>query len=43
MDRSAETAEGGGLVSPTRRELLAGAAKAGALVSGAVLLGACGG
>ena len=43
MDRSPETAADGGLVSPTRRELLAGAAKAGALVSGAVLLGACGG
>ena len=43
MDRSPETAADGGLVSPTRRELLAGAAKAGTLVSGAVLLGACGG
>jgi peptide/nickel transport system substrate-binding protein len=43
MDRSPETAADGGLVSPTRRELLAGAARAGALVSGAVLLGACGG
>jgi len=42
MDRSPERAAASRLVSPTRRELLAGAARAGAVVSGAVLLGACG-
>src|SRR5215472_2433238 len=42
MDRSPERAAASRLVSPTRRELLAGAARAGAIASGAVLLGACG-